>query len=102
MAAFIRNSIVLLVALFFVACIRQKEVIILSTNDTHSQIDADFLSDNYVGGYTNRIALIDSVRQTEKELLLLDAGDIFQGTPYFNFFGGRVEIEAYSKMGYDA
>ncbi len=98
MAAFIRNSIVLLVALFFVACIRQNEVVILSTNDTHSQIDADYT----VGGYVNRIALIDSVRRKENELLLLDAGDIFQGTPYFNFFGGRVEIEAYSKMGYDA
>ena len=86
---------------FFVACSHQKEVVILSTNDTHSQVEPSVLLEDEVG-YVSRLAIIDSIRQKEKNLLLLDAGDLFQGTPYFNFFGGRVEIEAYNRMGYDA
>jgi 5'-nucleotidase len=86
---------------FFVACSHQKEVVILSTNDTHSQVEPIVLLEDE-GGYVSRLAIIDSIRQKEKDLLLLDAGDLFQGTPYFNFFGGRVEIEAYNRMGYDA
>jgi 5'-nucleotidase len=34
--------------------------------------------------------------------LLLDAGDVFQGTPYFNYYHGELEFKLMSYMGYDA
>lgn len=78
---------------------------ILHTNDTHSRIDP-FPNDGskYAnrGGVKRRSALIKKIRAEEKHVLLLDAGDIFQGTPYFNFFKGEVEMKAMKEMGYDA
>lgn len=102
MGGFMKNSLLVLSVLFFAACAYQKEVVILSTNDTHSQVESVIFSSQEEGGYVNRMAVIDSLRQKNNDLLLLDAGDIFQGTPYFNFYGGRVEIESYNRMGYDA
>src|SRR5690606_11696215 len=49
-----------------------------------------------------RYTLIESIRQQNPHTLLLDAGDIFQGTPYFNFYGGELEFKLMSKMKYDA
>jgi 5'-nucleotidase len=46
--------------------------------------------------------LIKNIRQQEDNILLLDAGDVFQGTPYFNFYGGELEFKLMSKMGFDA
>jgi 5'-nucleotidase len=54
------------------------------------------------GGVASRAAIINQIRSEEKNVLLLDAGDIFQGTPYFNFYGGELEIKMMSMMGYDA
>lgn len=102
MDGFMKNSLLVLSVLFFIACSHQKEIVILSTNDTHSQVESVVFSSQEEGGYVNRIAIIDSIRQKNNDLLLLDAGDVFQGTSYFNFYGGRVEIEAYNRMGYDA
>lgn len=82
----------------------QKRLVILHTNDTHSQIEPLPSSDKYYpnrGGYINRKALIDSVRQAEKNVLLIDAGDFLQGTPYYNLFHGRVEAEGLNRMGYN-
>ncbi len=78
---------------------------ILHTNDTHSRIDPYPPNDpNYplMGGYARRAALINQIRQNTPEVLLLDAGDIFQGTPYFNVYGGEPELKLMTKMGYDA
>jgi len=78
---------------------------ILHTNDTHSRLDPFPLNDpNFpgMGGYARRAALINQHRVDDPQLLLLDAGDIFQGTPYFNMFGGAPELKLMSKMGYDA
>lgn len=77
---------------------------ILHTNDTHSHIEP--FPDNDpkfpgMGGVARRAALIQKIREQEEHVLLLDAGDIFQGTPYFNYFGGKLEFELMSKMGYD-
>lgn len=72
---------------------------ILCTNDTHSQVEP---RDNGLGGYARRMGCIDSLRRGEPDLLLLDCGDFCQGTPYFNIWHGRVEIEALNRMGYDA
>ena len=78
---------------------------ILHTNDVHSRIDPfpmDGSRNQGLGGEAKRATLIKSLRDDNKNLLLLDAGDIFQGTPYFNFFGGELEIKLMSEMGYDA
>lgn len=80
-------------------------ICILHTNDTHSRIDPFPENDpNYpgMGGYARRASLINRIRATEDNLLLLDAGDIFQGTPYYNLYGGEPELKLMSKMGYDA
>ena len=55
-----------------------------------------------MGGYARRMGVIQKIRSEEKNVLLLDAGDFSQGTPYFNFFNGRVEIDAMNRMKYDA
>lgn len=83
----------------------KTHVTILHTNDTHSHIDP-FPSTHSryanMGGVSRRASLIEQVRKENPNTLLLDAGDIFQGTPYFNFFGGEIEFKLMSKLGYDA
>ncbi len=77
---------------------------ILHTNDMHSRIEP-FPSGNKFegrGGMAARAALIQKIRTEEKNILLLDSGDVFQGTPYFNFFGGELEFKLMSEMKYDA
>lgn len=78
---------------------------ILHTNDQHSRIepfDSSYSRNPNQGGFARRAALIQKIRREEKNVLLLDSGDIFQGTPYFNFFGGELEFKLMSMMGYDA
>lgn len=55
-----------------------------------------------MGGYARRMGVIQQIRTEEKNVLLLDAGDFSQGTPYFNFFNGRIEVDALNRMNYDA
>ena len=86
------------VAVLCVAC-TPDHLTILHTNDTHSQVEP--LSTGK-GGYARRMALINEERKADKNLLLVDAGDFSQGTPYFNFYRGRVEIDAMNYIGYDA
>lgn len=78
---------------------------ILHTNDTHSRIDPYPANDPrfpLMGGYARRAELISQIREAVEQLLVLDAGDIFQGTPYFNFYGGEPELKLMTQMGYDA
>lgn len=78
---------------------------ILHTNDVHSRIEPfpmDGSKNEGKGGTAKRATLIKKIRAQEKNVLLFDAGDIFQGTPYFNYFGGELEIKLMSEMGYDA
>ncbi|HVU94688.1 MAG TPA: metallophosphatase [Puia sp.] len=80
-------------------------ITILHTNDVHSRIEPfpmDGSANQGLGGVARRAALIRKIRSEEKNVLLLDAGDIFQGTPYFNLFGGELEMKLMSEMGYDA
>lgn len=82
-----------------------EKICILHTNDTHSRLDPFPDNDpNYpgMGGYARRASLVKQFRATEDNLLLVDAGDIFQGTPYYNMYGGEPELRLMSKMGYDA
>ncbi|MFN3343436.1 MAG: bifunctional metallophosphatase/5'-nucleotidase [Flavobacteriales bacterium] len=82
-----------------------RRLTILHTNDMHSRIDP-FPNDDPqyagLGGMERRAAMIATIRKTEQNVLLVDAGDIFQGTPYFNFFGGEPELRLMSDMGYEA
>ncbi len=78
---------------------------VLHTNDMHSHIDPFPAQDPKfpgLGGMEKRAALIRRIRKETPNVLLLDAGDVFQGTPYFNFFGGEPEFRLMSEMGYDA
>lgn len=81
-----------------------KEITILHTNDVHSRIEPFADNDKKyagMGGVARRSAIIKKIRETHTHTLLLDAGDIFQGTPYFNFFNGSVEIDMMNEMKYD-
>ena len=75
-----------------------EDLVILHTNDTHSNIDTGA---NGAGGILPRKAIIDSVRKAEKNVLLVDAGDMVQGTLYFKFFKGDVEYPIFNMMKYD-
>jgi 5'-nucleotidase len=78
---------------------------ILHTNDVHSRIDPFPLNGSKYegkGGAARRAALIKKIRKAEQHVMLLDAGDIFQGTPYFNLYKGELDIKLMSEMDYDA
>ncbi len=78
---------------------------ILHTNDTHSQVeptDKSTLATSDMGGYARRMGVIKKIRTEVENVLLLDAGDFSQGTPYFNFYNGRIEVDALNRMKYDA
>lgn len=75
-----------------------ERIVILHTNDTHSQIDPDSKD---LGGILRRKVLIDSIRNAEKNVLLIDAGDAVQGSVYFTLFGGEVERKMMNALGYD-
>jgi 5'-nucleotidase len=80
-------------------------ITILHTNDTHSQIDPIPAKDPLnggKGGVARRATLVKRVRKENPNTLMIDAGDSFQGTPYFNFYKGEVEFKAMSMIGYDA
>ena len=82
----------------------EKLITILHTNDTHSQIDPLPANDRMYpdkGGVARRATLVKRVRKENPNTLLIDAGDVFQGTPYFNFFKGEVEYKSMSLIGYD-
>lgn len=84
---------------------KMVKLTILHTNDVHSRMEpfgADGGKYAGQGGVAQRAALINAIRAEEAQVLLLDAGDIFQGTPYFNLYKGEPEIKAMSAMGYDA
>ncbi|HEX8516574.1 MAG TPA: metallophosphoesterase [Bacteroidia bacterium] len=81
------------------------KITILHTNDVHSHIDPFPENDPKfpgLGGAVNRAALIKKIRAEERNVLLFDVGDIFQGTPYFNMYGGELEFKLMTMMQYDA
>ena len=82
----------------------EVNLVVLHTNDTHSRMDPFPMDGGRfegLGGAARRATLIRRVREANEHVLLLDSGDIFQGTPYFNFFGGELEFRAMTAMGYD-
>ena len=92
------------VSLSSFSTLETKKITILHTNDVHSHIDpfpADHPRNPNMGGAARRAAIIENIRKEEENVLLLDAGDIFQGTPYFNYYGGELEFKLMSMMQYD-
>lgn len=88
----------------FTAKPKATKITILHTNDVHSHIDTfgpDEGRNANKGGVARRASLIETIRKQNPNTLLLDAGDIFQGTPYFNYYGGELEFKLMSKLKYD-
>lgn len=88
----------------FTAKPNTTKITILHTNDVHSHIDTfgpDEGRNANKGGVARRASLIETIRKQNPNTLLLDAGDIFQGTPYFNYYGGELEFKLMSKLKYD-
>jgi 5'-nucleotidase len=82
-----------------------QRLTILHTNDVHSRLEPfpmDGGRNQGLGGVAARAELIQKIRKEQKQVLLLDAGDIFQGTPYFNMYKGEPEMKAMAAMQYDA
>ena len=106
---FIKNSIygsaAVGLALNNFSCSSHKNITILHTNDVHSHVEP-FSKDHSEfpnkGGFERRATLISEIKRQNPNTLLFDAGDIFQGTPYFNFYGGEIEFKLMSMLGYDA
>jgi 5'-nucleotidase len=83
---------------------KRKHITILHTNDVHSHIDPFGPNDKRnanKGGVARRATLVENIRKENPNTLLLDAGDIFQGTPYFNYYGGELEFKLMSMLNYD-
>lgn len=78
---------------------------ILHTNDMHCHIDPFPESDarnGGKGGMARLLSMIDHVREENPNTFLFDAGDMFQGTPYFNYYKGELMMKVMSRMAYDA
>jgi 5'-nucleotidase len=78
---------------------------ILYTNDTHARLDpfpANATQFAGLGGIARRASLVKKIRSQQSHVLLLDAGDVFQGTPWFDVYGGKVDLKLMTEMGYDA
>lgn len=101
------NRILLFIILLQITCwmgwAQSRSVVILHTNDTHSQMEPFiFGSNKNTGGMMRLAAAIEDIRAKNKNVLLFDAGDFWQSTSYFNLFEGKVEVELLNTMKYDA
>ena len=99
-----RIVLTLALALCCAAALPAQDLVILHTNDTHSQIEPIRVGYNKgLGGVERRLQYIDQVREKygKKNVLLLDAGDFNQGTPYYTVAHGDLEVELVNLMGYD-
>ena len=97
--------LLLTLSTIFVVTGEKIKLVILHTNDTHSKVEPtekSSLKTANMGGYARRMGVINQIRTLEKNVILVDAGDYSQGTPYFNFYNGRVEVDAMNRMKYDA
>jgi 5'-nucleotidase len=104
-SSFFANAASSLASPLFLPETGETLITILHTNDTHSQIDpipANDKQNGGKGGVARRATLVKRVRKENPNTLMIDAGDSFQGTPYFNFFKGEVEFKSMSMIGYDA
>ena len=103
----IRNSVLkgLLSALVIISCsldANARKLVILHTNDTHSQIE-EIRSGNGIGkgGVHQRAEFFARIKAENENVLILDAGDYNQGTPYFTIFKGDLEVQVMNELGYE-
>ena len=85
--------------------LRDVKITILHSNDVHSQIEPFPANHDRFpnrGGFARRASIFNEIRSLNPNTLIFDAGDIFQGTPYFNFFQGELELKLMKEMGYNA
>ena len=76
---------------------------VLFTNDVHGHpVKFSNLSVPDVGGLPALATLVKGIRNTNENVLLLDAGDLNTGQSVSNFFKARPDIIGYNFMGYDA
>lgn len=95
-------TVLLLAFLLGISGLYAQDLVILHSNDTHSQIEPQTVGENKgLGGYERRENYIEKIRKEYPNVLLMDAGDYSQGTPYFTLFKGDVEIELMNALGYD-
>ncbi len=112
--SFVKKTITASAAIFFLSSFKyaakkkskkSTKITIVHTNDMHSHIEPFDKNDKHFpgqGGLIKLASLIKKIRQEHEYVLVLDAGDIFQGTPYFNLYKGEVEFKLMSAIGYDA
>ncbi len=99
-----RTVFFLLGTVLFTGVANAQDLVILHTNDTHSQITPQVTGEGKgLGGYERREAYIKEVvkQYGKKNVLLVDAGDFSQGSPYFSLFKGDVEVELLNALEYD-
>ncbi len=87
------------------APVSSSRITLLHTNDTHSHIEPFGPGNGPIsglGGVARRATLLRQLRSQLGSVLLLDAGDTFQGTPYFNRYKGRLDYQLMRMLGYDA
>ena len=78
-------------------------LVILHTNDTHGHPVKFFKAPAPdVGGLAARATIVQRTRGQNKNVLVLDAGDINTGRPESNLFKARPDIEGFNYIGYDA
>ena len=96
-------NVVIVCLVFLAACQKPQEVVILHTNDTHSQLEPYKEKNGSMrGGVLRRMEFVEQERKGDAPVFLFDAGDFSQGTPYYNLFEGYPEIDFMNRMGYDA
>jgi LPXTG-motif cell wall-anchored protein len=71
---------------------KKYELSIMHTNDTHAALDK----------MAKTVTAVKEVRAENPDALLLNAGDVFTGTLYFNEFQGQADLALMNLMGYDA
>lgn len=98
MTTILKSTVLLAASILAADYAGAERLVLLHTNDTHSQLDP---ADDGQGGIFRRKVLIDSVRQSEPNVMLIDAGDAVQGTLFFNLYGGEAEHKMMNFLGYD-
>ncbi|WP_416729800.1 bifunctional metallophosphatase/5'-nucleotidase [Fictibacillus sp. JL2B1089] len=64
---------------------------LMHTNDSHARLD----------NVAKKVTAVKDVRAAKPNALLVDAGDVFSGTLYFNEFKGQADLEFMNLMDYD-
>jgi 5'-nucleotidase / UDP-sugar diphosphatase len=86
---------------------------IIHTNDVHDRVDPvtaynntctakDRALKHCYGGYARLMTLIQRLRKSSKNPLVLSGGDQFQGSLFYRTYKGRLAARAMNLMGYDA